>query len=129
MTDIAAAPSRPRNVGFLAVLVVLGAAGCALPFVVQSPLLLTLMTQATINAVLGGMSAQFGGSRMADSCQLLLSGFRVLGIKMPDTVGRGKEYPICFGQWIWQCDILGSDKRKAVNRKTSFAEKACQFRT
>ena len=52
MTDIAAAASRPRDVGFLAVLVVLGAAGCALPFLVQSPLLLTLMTQAAINAVL-----------------------------------------------------------------------------
>ena len=53
MTDIVAgAPARPGRSGFLAVLVVLGAAGCVLPFVVQSALILTLMTQATINAVL-----------------------------------------------------------------------------
>ncbi|WP_374445934.1 branched-chain amino acid ABC transporter permease [Stella sp.] len=52
MTDLAAAPSRPRGLGFLAVLLVVGAAGCALPVIVESPLFLTLMTQAAINAVL-----------------------------------------------------------------------------
>ena len=53
MTDIVAdQPTRPRRMGFLFALLAIGAAGCALPAVVQSPLFLTLMTQAAINAVL-----------------------------------------------------------------------------
>ena len=55
MTGIAAAArpvGRPRGYGFLAGLAVVGAAGLALPAVVASPLFLTLMTQAAINAVL-----------------------------------------------------------------------------
>lgn len=53
MTDIARArPVRPRGFGFLGLLVLVGAAGCTLPLVVESALFLTLMTQAAINAVL-----------------------------------------------------------------------------
>ena len=55
MTEIVAgAPpvARSRGYGFLAGLLVIGAAGCALPVLVASPLFLTLMTQAAINAVL-----------------------------------------------------------------------------
>ncbi|MGE0715916.1 MAG: branched-chain amino acid ABC transporter permease [Alphaproteobacteria bacterium] len=41
-----------RGWGFVAVIAVVTAAGCALPALVGSPLFLTLMTQAVINAVL-----------------------------------------------------------------------------